>query len=109
MAKENLHPEHPLLKLQGRCVKEYALEIEAWSGGFVGQAGFVLYLKDAGGEVSDRPVVEGLYGRTKVQGSHGEVERGILDVRLAPLAEFDPRRVGLHGGEVDLGILDALC
>ncbi len=72
MAKENLRPDHPLLKLRGRCVKEYALEVEAWPGRFVGQAGFVLYLKDAGGEVSDRPVVEGVYGRTKIPGSHGE-------------------------------------
>jgi hypothetical protein len=97
-----------LLTLQGRCVKEYALEIEAWPSRFVGQAGFVLYLKDAGGEMSDRPVVEGLYGRTKVQGSHEEVERGILDVRLAPLAEFGTRRVRLHGGEMEQGILDAV-
>ena len=109
MSRSKLQKDHPLLTLQGRCVKEYALEIEAWPGRFVGQAEFVLYLKDVGGEVSDRPVVEGLYGRTKSPGSHGEVERGILDVRLAPLAEFGPRRVGLHGGEVEQGILDALC
>ncbi|MEE9538500.1 MAG: hypothetical protein V3W10_04125 [candidate division NC10 bacterium] len=109
MSRSKLQKDHSLLTLQGRCVKEYALEIEAWSGRFVGQAGFVLYLKDAGGEVSDRPVVEGLYGRTKIPGSHGEVERGILVVRLAPLAAFGPRRVQLHGGEVEQGILDALC
>ncbi len=109
MSRSKLQKDHPLLTLQGRCVKEYALEIEAWPGRFVGQAGFVLYLKDAGGEVSDRPVVEGVYGRTKIPGSHGEVERGILDVRLAPLAEFGARRVGLHGGEVEQGILEALC
>jgi len=101
MAKENLRPDHPLLTLQGRCVKEYALEIEAWPGRFVGQAGFVLYLRDAGGEVSDRPVVEGVYGRTKIPGSREEVERGILDVRLTPLAEFGARRVGLDGGEME--------
>jgi len=100
---------HPLLTFQGRCVKEYALEVEAWPGRFVGQAGFVLYLKKAEGNRSDRPVVEGLYGRTKMPGSHEEVERGILDVRLAPLAEFGTRRVQLHGGEVEQGILDVVC
>ena len=51
MSRSKLQKDHPLLTLQGRCVKEYALEIEAWPGRFVGQAGFVLYLKDAGGEV----------------------------------------------------------
>jgi len=64
MSRSKLQKDHPLLTLQGRCVKEYALEIEAWPGRFVGQAEFVLYLKDVGGEVSDRPVVEGVYGRT---------------------------------------------
>ncbi len=72
MAKENLHPDHPLLTLQGRCVEEYALEVEAWPGRFVGQAGFVLYLRDAEGNRSDRSVVEGLYGRTKTPGSREE-------------------------------------
>ena len=71
MSRSKLQKDHPLLTLQGRCINEYTLEIEAWPGRFVGQAGFVLYLKDAGGEVSDRPVVEGLYGRTKSPGSHG--------------------------------------
>lgn len=109
MGRSKLHKDHPLLTLQGRCVKEYTLEVEAWSGRFVGQAGFILYLKNAEGNRSDRPVVEGVYGRTKIPGSREEVERGILDVRRAPLAEFGMRWVQLRGGEVEEGILDAVC
>ncbi|MFQ5802098.1 MAG: DUF1122 family protein [Candidatus Methylomirabilales bacterium] len=105
MGRSELHKDHPLLTLQGRCVKEYALEVEAWPGRFVGQAGFVIYLKDATGEVSGRPVVEGLYGRTRIPGSQGEVERGILDVGLAPLAQFGPRRVWLQGSVVEQEVL----
>ncbi len=37
MAKENLRPDHPLLKLRGRRVGDYSLDVEAWSGRFVGE------------------------------------------------------------------------
>ncbi|MFQ5989193.1 MAG: DUF1122 family protein [Candidatus Methylomirabilales bacterium] len=109
MGRSELHTDHPLFKLRGRCINEYTLEVEAWPGRFVGQAEFVLYLKDAGWALSDRPVLEGLYGRTKIPGSQGEVERGILDVRIAPLAAFGSRDVRLQGGEVEQGIVEAVC
>lgn len=109
MAKESLHPDHPLLTLQGRCVEEYTLEVEAWSGRFVGQADFVLYLKGAGGEASDRPVVEGLYGRTKIPGSQGEVERGILDIMLAFGVALGSKRVRLRGSNLEQRIVGMVC
>jgi len=109
VAKEALPKDHPLFKLGGRRVGEYALEVEAWPGRFVGQAEFVLYLKRAGGARSDRPVAEGLYGRTKIPGSGAEVERGILDLVLELSAEFGAKRVELRGGELERAILGALC
>ncbi|MFQ6024619.1 MAG: hypothetical protein ACE5NW_18035, partial [Acidiferrobacterales bacterium] len=99
MAREELHEEHPLLQLRGRRVGHYSLDVAAWPGRFVGQAGFVLYLKDAGGQVSKRPAVEGLYGRTKIPASQGEVDRGILDLLLASHAEFGSKRLPLQGSE----------
>lgn len=109
MAKEELQQDHPLLKLRGRRVGDYSLDVEAWTGRFVGQAEFVLYLKDAGGQVSKRPAVEGLYGRTKIPASQREVERGILDLLLASHAEFGSKRLPLHGSELEHAVLGTLC
>lgn len=109
MLSSELQKDHPLLKLRGRRVKEYTLEVNAWTGRFVGQAEFVLYLQDAGGESSERPVVEGLYGRNRIPGSHGEVDRGILDLLLASHAEFGSSRLALHGSELEHGIVGTLC
>lgn len=109
MAKEALSQEHPLLTLRGRRVGRYALHIEAWPGRFVGQAEFVLSLKGRDGQVSDRPVVEGLYGRTRIPGSHADMERGILDVILASKAEFRGTPVALRGSELEQAIVGALC
>ena len=109
MAKENLHPEHPLLKLRGRCIEGYTLELEAWPGRFVGQAEFVLSLNDKGGETSERPVVEGLYGRTRIPGRRAGLERGILDVLLASTANFGSKRVQLRGSELEQGIVGVVC
>lgn len=101
MAKEALPQDHPLLKLTGRAVGDYTLEVEAWAGRFIGQAEFVLHLKKAGGTRSDRPVAEGLYGRTKIPGSGAEVERGILDVALGLELRF-------HGNEMEREVVGAL-
>lgn len=109
MAREELQQDHPLLKLRGRRVGRYALHIEAWPGRFVGQAEFVLCLKGRDGQVSDRPVVEGLFGRTRIPGSQADMERGILDVILAPKAEFRGTRVELRGSELEQAIVGALC
>lgn len=109
MAKENLHQEHPLLKLRGRRVEGYTLELEAWPGRFVGQAEFVLSLNDKGGETSERPVVEGLYGRTRIPGSQAGLERGILDLLLASTANFGSKRVQLRGSELEQGIVGVVC
>jgi len=32
VAKEALHKDHPLLKLMGRRVGEYTLDVEPWAG-----------------------------------------------------------------------------
>lgn len=109
MAKGELHKDHPLLKLRGRCVEEFTLEVDAWPGRFVGQAEFVLFLRGTGGERSDRPVVEGLYGRTKMPGGRAEIERGILDIVVASAAGFESRRVPLRGSELEQGIIGAVC
>ncbi|MGH7351806.1 MAG: DUF1122 family protein, partial [Candidatus Methylomirabilales bacterium] len=98
-----------MFKLQGRRVGEYTLDVEAWPGRFVGQAEFVVYLKGPEGTRSDRPVVEGLYGRTKIPGSGAGVERGILDVALALVATFDATEVRLRGSELEQAIVGALC
>jgi hypothetical protein len=98
-----------LVKLRDRRVGEYTLDVEAWVGRFVGQAEFFLYLKHGEGGRSDRPVVEGLYGRTKVPGSGAEVERGILDVALALGATFGATEVRLRGSELERAIVGALC
>jgi len=108
MPKENLHPDHPLLKLRGRRIGEYTLEVEAWPGRFVGQAEFVVHLKSVGGTRSDRPVVEGLYGRMGIPASGGEVERGILDIALAPRAECGAARIEVKGSELERAIAGAL-
>jgi len=108
MPKENLHPDHPLLKLRGRRIGEYTLDVEAWPGRFVGQAEFVVHLKSVGGTRSDRPVVEGLYGRTGIPASGGDVERGILDIALAPRAECGAARIEVKGSELERAIAGAL-
>ncbi len=109
MAKDNLHPDHPLLKLRSQRVGRYGLHVEAWPSRFVGQAEFVLYLKDPEGEMSKRPVVEGLYGRTRIPGSQADLERGILDLILAFTTEFGSRRVELRGSEFEQTIVGAIC
>jgi hypothetical protein len=109
VGREELCQEHPLFTLRGRHVVEYTLDIEAWPGRFVGQAEFVLSLKGRDGQVSDRPVVEGLYGRTRIPGSHADMERGILDVVLASKAGFGATRVELRGSELERAIVGALC
>lgn len=109
MAKEALAKDHPLVKLRDRRVGGYTLEVEAWVGRFVGQAEFVLHLKDGAGARSDRPVVEGLYGRTTLPGSGAGVERGILDVALARGATFGATEVRLRGSELEQAIVGALC
>ncbi|MFQ5960445.1 MAG: DUF1122 family protein [Candidatus Methylomirabilales bacterium] len=109
MAKGELHTDHPLLKLRGQRVGRYGLHIEAWPGRFVGQAEFVLYLKGVEGEMSKRPVVEGLYGRTRIPGSQADMERGILDVILGFVAEFGSTRVELRGSELEEAIVGAIC
>ncbi|MFQ5847898.1 MAG: DUF1122 family protein [Candidatus Methylomirabilales bacterium] len=109
MVKENLDPEHPLLRLRGRRIEQHTLDVEAWAGRFVGQAEFLVYLKEAGGARSDRPVVEGLYGRTRIPGSQGEVERGILDVQLARAVEFGSTRVQVQGTTLEQGVMHVLC
>ncbi|MGH7432166.1 MAG: DUF1122 family protein [Candidatus Methylomirabilales bacterium] len=108
MAKDALPQDHPLLKLMGRAVGDYALEVEAWAGRFVGQAEFVLYLTKAGGTRSDHPVAEGLYGRTRIPGSGVEVERGILDVALTFSAAIGSKRIQLRGSELERAIVGAL-
>ncbi|MFQ5882277.1 MAG: DUF1122 family protein [Candidatus Methylomirabilales bacterium] len=108
MAKGELEKGHPLLRLQGRSVKDYTLEIEAWSGRLVSQAQFVLHLRDAGGGRSDSPVAQGLYGRTKIPGSKGEVERGILDVVLTPVVAFGSRGVSFQGSVLQHEIVGAM-
>jgi hypothetical protein len=109
VAKGELHRDHPLLKLRGRHVADYTLDIEAWPGRFVGQAEFVLSLKGRDGQASDRPVVEGLFGRTRIPGSQADMQRGILDVILASKAEFGGTRVELQGSELEQAIVGALC
>lgn len=109
MLTSELQKDHPLLKLLGRGIKEYTLEVKAWTGRFVGQAEFVLYLRDVGGESSEGPVVEGLYGRNRIPGSHGEVDRGILDLLLASHAEFGSKRLPLQGSELEHGVVGTLC
>ncbi len=109
MARGELHKDHPLLKLRGRRVEGYTLELEAWPGRFVGQAEFVLSLNDKGRETSERPVVEGLYGRTRIPGSQAGLERGILDVLLASTADFGSKRVQLRGSELEQGIVGVVC
>jgi hypothetical protein len=109
MAKNELHKEHPLLKLRGQRVEGYTLHIEAWPGRFVGQAEFVLFLERTDGERSKRPVVEGLYGRTRIPGSQAGLERGILDVILAFAADFGSTRVALRGSRVEEAIVSAVC
>ncbi len=97
MAKEALPRDHPLLTLRGRRVGAYMLHVDAWPGRFVGQAEFVVYLKDPGGEASARPVLEGLYGRARIPGSQTGLERGILDIILASEVTCGPNRVALRG------------
>lgn len=109
MAKEALSKDHPLLKLRGRRVGDYALDVEAWPGRFVGQAEFVVYLKDAGRMRSDRPVAEGLYGRTKIPGGEIDIERGILDIAVAPRAECGATRIEVRGSELERAIVGGLC
>ncbi|MCI0484831.1 MAG: DUF1122 family protein [candidate division NC10 bacterium] len=109
MAKEALPTDHPLLELRGRRVGEYTLDVEAWPGRFVGQAEFVVYLQGAGRTRSDRPVVEGLYGRTKIPGSAAEIERGILDIVLACATNLDARQLKLRGSELEREIVGALA
>jgi hypothetical protein len=109
VAREELPKDHPLLKLRGRRVGEYTLEVEAWPARFVGQAEFVVCLRGVGGTRSDRPVVEGLYGRTKIPGSAAEVERGILDVALAFSVAFGLKRVDVRGSELERGIVGGLA
>ena len=108
MAKEALSKDHPLLKLRGRRVGDYALDVEAWPGRFVGQAEFVVYLKDAGRMRSDRPVAEGLYGRTKIPGGEIDIERGILDIAVASRAECGATRIEVRRSEVERAIVGAL-
>ena len=109
MAKEALAKDHPLVKLRDRRVGGYTLEVEAWVGRFVGQAEFVLHLKDGAGARSNRPVVEGLYGRTKIPGSGAGVERGILDVALGLVATFGATELRFHGSELEREIVGALA
>jgi hypothetical protein len=108
VAREELPKDHPLLKLRSRRIGEYALEVEAWPARFVGQVEFVLYLRKADGTRSDRPIVEGLYGRTKIPGRATEVERGILDIALVFPVAFGPKRVDVRGSELEPGIVGAL-
>jgi len=109
VAKEALPKDHPLLKLRGRRVEGHTLDVEAWVGRFVGQAEFVLYLKKARGTRSDRPVAEGLYGRTKIPGSGAEVERGIVDVALTFSVAIGSKRIQLRGSELERAIVGGLC
>ena len=109
MAKKALPKDHPLLNLRGRRVGGYTLEVEAWVGRFIGQAEFVLHLKDGAGARSDRSVAEGLYGRTKIPGSGGEVERGILDVALTFSAAIGSKGIELRGSELEQAIVGALA
>jgi hypothetical protein len=109
VAKEALPTDHPLLDLRGRRVGEYTLDVVAWPGRFVGQAEFVVYLQGPGRTRSDRPVVEGLYGRTKIPGGAAELERGILDIVLACAANLDGRRLELRGSELEREIVGVLA
>ncbi|HET7854024.1 MAG TPA: DUF1122 family protein [Candidatus Methylomirabilis sp.] len=97
-----------MLKLRGRRIGEYTLDVQAWPGRFVGQAEFVVHLKSVGGTRSDRPVVEGLYGRTGIPASEGDIERGILDIALAPRAECGAARIEVRGSELERAIAGAL-
>jgi hypothetical protein len=108
MAKEALPQDHSLLKLNGRRVEGYTLDVEAWPGRFVGQAEFVLYIEDAGRTRSDRPVAEGLYGWSTIPGSGGAVERGILDIALASEAAFGATRVRIRGSALERAVVGAL-
>jgi hypothetical protein len=109
VAREALQQDHPLLKLRGRRVGDYTLDVEAWPRRFVGQAEFVLYFTGPGGARTDRPVAEGLYGRAKIPGSGADVERGILDVTLALVAAFGATEVRLRGSELERAIVGALA
>lgn len=109
MAKEAIPNEHPLLTLRGRRVADYTLDVEAWTGRFVGQAEFVVYLTGPAGERSLDPVVEGLYGRARIPGGRAGLERGILDVILAAQVELGVRRVELKGSDLEQAIVAALC
>lgn len=67
------------------------MRLKAWPARFAGQVEFLAHLDDREGERTVRPVVEGMYGRTTIPASMGEVERAILDMAFTSRVEFPSR------------------